>query len=193
MSVDDRIRDGLNANATAHQPAVETSLDAVRAPRSTSDAPPAWSWRRGWRPLRLPRSWSSPGPDFQDRTLPPHRRCPRRRRRPRCSAATSPTSRVPVRLAGRWVLELDGNGTVAVTPPDGYAGVVSGTLFTADGTSLRINLFAQDVCADLGNGEFSWTRDGGRLVLEVSDEPCDAGAGSSPRTLAVRRPSDAQS
>ena len=53
-----------------------------------------------------------------------------------------------------------------VTPPDGYAGVVSGTLFTADASRLRTNLFAQDVCADLGNGEFSWTR------LGDASSPC---------------------
>ena len=80
----------------------------------------------------------------------------------------------PARLAGHWVLEFDGNGTVLVTPPDGYAGVVSGTLFTADASRLRTNLFAQDVCADLGNGEFSWTRQGARLALAPSDEPCAA-------------------
>ena len=47
-------------------------------------------------------------------------------------------------------------------------------MFTADGSRLRINLFAQDVCSDLGNGEFAWTRAGARLVLAVSDDPCAA-------------------
>ena len=60
----------------------------------------------------------------------------------------------PQRLAGRWGLELRGNGSVVVTAPAGYAGVVSGTIFTADRSRLRINLFAQDVCSDLGNGEY---------------------------------------
>ncbi len=63
---------------------------------------------------------------------------------------------------------------MVVTAPAGYAGVVSGTIFTADRARLRINLFAQDVCSDLGNGEYAWSRAGDRLVLAVSDDPCDA-------------------
>ncbi len=80
----------------------------------------------------------------------------------------------PQRLAGLWDLELRGNGSVLVTPPQGYAGVVSGTLFTAGRARLRINLFAQDVCADLGNGDYTWTRAGDRLVLAASNDPCDS-------------------
>jgi hypothetical protein len=80
----------------------------------------------------------------------------------------------PQRLAGRWVLELRGNGSVLVTPPDGYAGVVTGTIFTADRERLRINLFAQDVCADLGNGEYRWSRQGDRLLLTATHDPCQA-------------------
>ena len=80
----------------------------------------------------------------------------------------------PQRLAGRWGLELRGNGSVLVSPPDGYAGVVSGTIFTADRARLRINLFAQDVCADLDNGEYAWSREGDRLVLAVGNDSCEA-------------------
>ena len=54
--------------------------------------------------------------------------------------------------------------------------MVSGTIFTADRDRLRINLFAQDVCADQGDGEYLWSRKGDRLVLAVSHDPCAARA-----------------
>lgn len=170
MSVDDRIRAGLIANAATFQPEVESSLDAVRGRgrrgrgalvavvaslvAAASAAVLVLTW---------PQASEQPSP-----VLP----------------APSPTSELfdryesevtqPERLAGHWVLEFDGNGTLLVTPPDRYSGVVSGTLFTADGPTLRTNLFSQDVCADLGNGDFSWIREGARLALAENNEPCAA-------------------
>ncbi len=169
MSVDDRLRAGLHANATAFQPAVESGLDEVRGRgrrRRTARVAAAGLVAAGVAILVVVAR-----PDVSDRPPP-------------VTPAPSPTAALfgryesdvtrPARLAGHWVLEFDGNGTVLVTPPDGYAGVVSGTLFTADASRLRTNLFSQDVCADLGNGEFSWTRSGARLTLADSDEPCAA-------------------
>jgi hypothetical protein len=168
MSVDDRLRAGLNANATAFDPAVESSLDAVRARgrrgRGARVAVAAGLIAAA-SAVVLVLAWPDASPPPRPATPVP-----------------SPTSELfgryesdvtqPNRLAGHWVLEFNGNGTVLVTPPGRYAGVVSGTLFTADGTTLRTNLFAQDVCADLGNGEFTWTREGARLALAEYDEPC---------------------
>ena len=172
MSVDDRLRAGLGANATAFQPTVETGLEKVRgrgrrgrATRVAVAVAVGLVAAAGVAVLVVAR------PDVSEPPGP-------------VTPAPSPTAPLfgsyeadvtrPARLAGHWVLEFDGNGTVLVTPPDGYAGVVSGTLFTADASRLRTNLFAQDVCADLGNGEFSWTRQGARLALGRSDEPCAA-------------------
>lgn len=174
MSVDDRLRQGLGANATAFEPEVETRLDDVR--------------RRGRRAgrVRIARAGGlvaaavavaavvafvvRPGSDDPSPAPP--------------VAQPSPTAELfgsyeadvtrPRVLAGHWELELRGNGSVEVTAPAGYAGVVSGTIFTADRSRLRINLFAQDVCSDLGNGEYAWSRAGDLLTLAVSDDPCDA-------------------
>ena len=168
MSVDDRLRSGMIANATAHQPAVESSLDKVRG-----------RGRRGQTARLLMAAGSVAAvsttvlvvawPDPPDQSRP-------------ATPAPSPTSalfgryesevRAPAQLAGRWVLELGGNGTITVTPPTGYAGIVSGTLLSADDTTLRTNLFTQDVCEDLGNGEFRWAREGDRLTLRRSEDPC---------------------
>jgi hypothetical protein len=170
MSVDDRLRAGLSANATAFQPAVESGLDEVRA-----------QGRRGRVRVAgvagLVAAAAAVGvlavdwPDVSDRPPP-------------ATPPTSPTAALfgryesdvtrPAPLSGHWALDLDGSGTLRVIPPDGYSGVVSGTLFSADASRLRTNLFFQDVCAGLGNGEFSWTRPGAHLVLEDSDEPCAA-------------------
>ena len=175
MSVDDRLRQGLGSNAAAFEPEVEAHLDGVR--------------RRGRRAVRfrVARAGAAvvavaaaaalvvvlvrPGTSEDPPPAPP-------------VAGPSATAELfrsyrsdvtqPPRLAGRWGLELRGNGSVVVNAPEGYAGVVSGTIFTADRSRLRINLFAQDVCSDLGNGEYDWTRVGDRLVLEVSDDPCAA-------------------
>lgn len=175
MSVDDRLRQGLGANASTFEPAVETSLDAVR--RRGRRAGHARMARAGGLAAAAAAAAALVAvvvrPEVvEDRsTAPP-------------VAATSPTADLfsryeadvtrPRSLAGRWTLELSGNGSAIVTPPDGYAGVVSGTIFTADRERLRINLFVQDVCADVGNGEYAWSRDGDRLVLAVSNDSCEA-------------------
>ena len=170
MSVDDRLRAGLAANAMAFQPAVESSLDQVRD-RGRRSLVARAAVAAGLVAAVAAAVLLVPWPDTTDQPAP-------------VTPAPSPTAELfgryesevtrPGRLAGVWVLEFEGNGTVVVTPPFGYAGVVSGTLFAADSTTLRTNLFGQDVCADLSNGEYSWTRDGARLALAERDEPCPA-------------------
>ncbi len=170
MSVDDRLRAGLRANATAFQPAVESGLDEVRG-RDRGRRAARAAIAAGLVAAAGVAILGVAGPDGSSRPPP-------------ATSAPSPTAALlgryesdvtrPGRLAGHWVLEFDGNGTVLVTPPDSYAGIVSGTLFTADTLKLRTNLFSQDVCADLGNGEFFWSRPGVDLDLADSDEPCAA-------------------
>jgi hypothetical protein len=173
MSVDDRIRGGMIANATAHQPAVESSLDKVRGRGRRAQTRrlmmAAGSVAAGSVAAVAATVLILASPDAPDRSGPTT---------PAPSATSALFGRYesdvtsPAQLAGRWVLELGGNGTITVIPPDGYAGVVSGTLLSADGTTLRTNLFEQDVCANLGNGEFHWTREGARLALRVGHDPC---------------------
>jgi len=170
MSVDERLRAGLAANAMTFQPAVESRLEEARGRgRRRRATRVAVALVAAASATVLAVSF----PHESDR-LPPA--AP--------DTSPSPTTELfgryeadvirPGRLSGHWVLEFVGNGTVQVTPPDGYAGVVSGTLFTADGTTLQINLFAQDECADLANGEFSWSRQGPRLMLREALDACAA-------------------
>jgi hypothetical protein len=170
MSVDDRLRAGLRANATALQPEVESGLDEVQR-RGRGRRAARVAVAAGLVAAAAVAVLLVAGPVLSDRPPP-------------VKPAPSPTAALfgryesevtrPARLAGHWVLEFDENGSVLVSPPDGYAGVVSGTLFTADASRLRTNLFSQDVCADLGNGGFFWTRPGARLALADNDEPCAA-------------------
>lgn len=168
MSVEDRIRRGMVANATAHQSAVETSLVRVRGRRRR---------RRNLSVAGAAAAAALAATVTVAAWPPPSQVTP-------AAPGPSPTAALfgryeadvtrPARLAGHWVLAFDGNGTLAVTPPAGYTGVVSGTLFTADHEVLRTNLFAQDVCDGDGNGAVAWSRAGDRLVLEDSDDSCDA-------------------
>jgi hypothetical protein len=173
MSVEDRLRQGLRANATAFDPAVESSLDVVRRRgRRTGRARMA---RAGGVVAAVAAAAALVAIAVQ--TGVPEDRSP-------APSVSSPSSTAdlfsryeaevthPQGLAGRWVLELRGNGSALVIPPGGYAGVVSGTIFTADRARLRINLFAQDVCADSGDGEYAWSREGDRLVFTVSNDSC---------------------
>lgn len=169
MSVEDRIRRGMAANAAAHQPAVETSLDRVRGRARLRRALSVTGAAAAVAAVTTIAVAAWPSPPPADTPAAPDR---------------SPTSALfgryaadvttPARLAGHWVLTFHGDGTLAVEPPHGYSGVVSGTLFTADEQTFRTNLFAQDVCADGGNGAVAWARAGQRLVLRGSDDPCVA-------------------
>ena len=172
MSVDDRIRGGMIANGTAHRPAVESSLDEVRS-RGRRDRTSRLLLAAGSAAavsaivLIMARPFAIDGAEPTTPAPAP---------RPMSALFGTYESDVtsPVQLAGHWVLRLGGNGTITVIPPDGYAGVVSGTLLSADDTTLATNLFGQDVCADQGNGEFQWNREGTRLVLQASNDPCTA-------------------
>ena len=175
MSVDDRLRQGLGANATAFEPEVETSLGDVR--RRNRRVGQVRAARVGGLVAAVAAvvavvAVALPSGVPRDRPPTPSVSAPS----PTADLFSRYTADVtrPQRLAGRWVLELRGNGSVVVTPPDGYAGVVSGTIFTADRARLRINLFAQDVCADLGNGEYLWSRKGDRLALTATHDSCQA-------------------
>ena len=173
MSVDDRLRAGLRANATAFEPAVESGLDEVPGPSRTRRAG-GGGGRTGRGRSRCRRSWSSSPPaDGPWTGLAPATsptvadRCAVRPLRVRRDAASPSVGAMGAGVRGATARSWS-------SPPEGYAGVVSGTMFTADASRLRTNLFAQDVCADLGNGEFSWTRSEARLALADSDEPCAA-------------------
>lgn len=181
MSVDDRLRASLTSRANDFGPQVEDALDRVRA-RGRRER-----WRNGAvgvvasaaaaaaivgtvTALDLFRESESP-------TVT----------RPTESASTSVDPRVPplrgtitaeidrpATLAGRWALDLLGNGDIEVSAPTRIDLDVSRAVFTADGTSFRTSLFGDDLCAGAGTGIYEWLRIGDRIEFRPLSDSCAA-------------------
>jgi hypothetical protein len=78
------------------------------------------------------------------------------------------------RLAGRWTIQLRGDGTMAVTAPAGFTGVLSGSQFQVQADTFRTTLFIQDLCSNLPVPTYRWTRVGDRLTFTPIDDRCGA-------------------
>lgn len=184
MSVDDRLRTALRDQADAFVPQVEESLDRVRA-RGRRER-----WRTSVvavaasaaaaaavvgavmaldlsRPQEAPlveRPTASATDPVTDAPEAPLR-----------GTITSNVER-PDALAGRWSLRLNGNGSIDVSPPAGFGGDLSGSAFTADGTSFRTSLFGNGLCADDGTGIYNWLQVGDRIEFQTVSDTCAARA-----------------
>lgn len=178
MSVDDRLREGLTRNASAYQPDVETRLRqvmpaAVRRRRLTVIG-------NRWMPMaaacavlvlvlagialhvrRTPAP--TPTPPVTVEHLTGHLR------------ATLPDRPGALRkdgLAGTWVLHLRPDGTMQVSGPVTYHGVLSAALFDTSGNVLRTSVFGQDLCSGMRVGTYTWHRVGSRVQFAIADDPC---------------------
>ena len=80
---------------------------------------------------------------------------------------------LPFDITGQWVIELDSDGSMQVTPPDAYTGVVSCPLFQATPEWFRTSLFEQDLCSGQPLGTYRWELTGSTLRLSEVDDPCD--------------------
>lgn len=180
MSVDERLRRALREQAESFMPPVETALDRVHARgrrarwlaaatatvasaaavvaiggalvllgTGEEDAPP------------VERPTGSPSPSATDTPQSPLR-----------GSITADVAR-PAELAGRWTIRLNGNGTMEVSPPPGFAGDLTGSLFTADSTSFRTTLFEAASCAGDATGIYDWLRVGDRIEFHVVTDTCD--------------------
>lgn len=178
MSVDDRLRGALSAQAEAFAPRVEDALDRVRV-RSRRER-----WRNAavgmaasaaavaavvGSVVALDGIWTQEPPTVG---------------RPSPSITTATDTAPALRgsltgdvvqpdvLAGRWTLQLNGNGSMGVSPPPGFGGEVSGPVFTADGSSFRTMLFGEDRCAGHGTGIYDWLRVGDRIEFDTVSDTC---------------------
>lgn len=179
MSVDDRLREGLRRNAAAHRPDVETRLRQVM---------PGTVRRRrlavigtGWMPVaaaacavlvlvlagialhvrRTPAPTPTPPVTAQHLTG-------------RLQATLPDRSGVLRKdgLAGPWVLQLRPDGTMQVSGPVTYHGVLSAALFDSSRSVLRTSVFGQDLCSGMPVGTYTWQRVGSRVQFAVADDPC---------------------
>ena len=176
MPVDDRLRQGLALNAAHHQSSVETHLAVVlgrgrrRARTQRAVAAAAVVSTLGLVAV-LGHGLGRPGSD--DRLVPAAG--------PLVPALTGvfvtqlPEDLVSSEgrpLGGRWTVGLEEDGTMTVSAPPSYQGVVSGALFQASPGVLRTSVFEQDLCPGQRIGSYSWTRSARELVLEVRDDTC---------------------
>lgn len=173
MSVDDRLRTGLAANASSLEPEVERRLSAVRARDRRRRAV---RWSAGLAVAAASTAAALVLLDGPGGTPEPLRpvQTPSGSASPQSALLTGEyAGRLtgPGDLAGRWVLRFDAAGTLDVTAPAAYEGVLSGVLFEAT-DDFRTNLFQQDTCVNQGLGRYSWQRSGRRLTFAVLDDPC---------------------
>ena len=184
MSIEDRLRNGLARNAASFEPDTESTLERVvsRTRRRS---------RRRWlvvgfagvaaaaaavvglvlvqRPRDEIRTAAEPeqttegtGPVVQALTG-----------RFEATVDDDAGGELPFDIAGRWVIELDADGSMQVTAPDTYTGVVSGPLFQATPEWFRTSLFEQDLCSGQPSGTYGWELTGLTLRFTEVDDPCD--------------------
>ncbi len=87
--------------------------------------------------------------------------------------ASSPAVRAN-QMAGEWTIDLHADGTMRVTAPPAFTGVLSVVQFQVTENRFRTNLFNQDVCTNLALGTYRWSRSGRTLTFTVVDDPCEA-------------------
>lgn len=180
MSLDRKLRDGLDRATTPVDPDVERHLHQ--------------SLRRGHRGIRLRRAATTVpaavaivaavafGPRvldvIGDRGTPAERPTP-------SVVPTSPlvgnyTTTLPERpgtiaetgMAGRWDLRLEPNGVVLLSAPPGFPGTVSAVSYEAEGSRFRINAFANDLCSTQSIGTYRWAREGSSVNFTPIEDPC---------------------
>jgi len=183
MSVDDRLRSSLTDRADAFVPHVEDALDRVRARGR----------RERWRASAVGVVASAAAVaavvgtvtaldvfgESENPTVTRPAESTSSAVDPRPAALRGPITAVveePGPLAGRWVLDLKGNGSIRASTPAGVDPDVSGAVFTADGTSFRTSLFGEDLCAGAGSGIYEWLRVGDRIEFLPLSDTCRARA-----------------
>jgi hypothetical protein len=181
MSVDDRLREGLARNASAYEPDVETRLQELTT-------------RRGRQRLRVfsqvvwvPVAAACAVAALVVSAIAFHvsRQAPEPSHVPPSARVTQtlhgtlrttvPDASGVVRtqhLAGPWVLQLAPVGTMRVTAPTAYGGVLSAALFDSTVTGFRTSLFGQDLCSGLPLGRYTWQRSGHQVRFVVADDRC---------------------
>jgi hypothetical protein len=77
-------------------------------------------------------------------------------------------------IAGTWTITAGADGHVRLVAPASFAGAHSSRPFEMQAGSLRTDAFSSDACASLPAGTYSWSLQGGFLVLTALSDPCDA-------------------
>jgi hypothetical protein len=78
-------------------------------------------------------------------------------------------------VAGGWSMRLTRNdhGVLGLTGPAGGP-ATDGVAYSLEADRLRVDAFANDLCANLAAGAYRWSVTRGALTLAVISDPCDA-------------------
>jgi hypothetical protein len=86
---------------------------------------------------------------------------------------SSPAVRVN-QMAGEWTIDLHADGTMGVTAPPAFTGVLSVVQFQVTGDRFRTNFHLPNGCTNLPLGTYRWSRSGPTLTFTVIDDACQA-------------------
>ena len=175
MSVEDRLRAGLAANAAQGvDPDVEQLLLQVLE---------RGRWRRGRRwaavatgvavactavALAVAARWGADDGPPRPATTPSVHVSPGR------YAGLVPALPGAPDASGRWTLDFDARGGLTVTAPPGYTRDRAGTQGEIDGDRLRTTLFQHDLCLGQPAGTYTVERLAEHLTLTRLQDPCAA-------------------
>jgi hypothetical protein len=184
MSIEDRLRSGLARNAAGFEPDVESTLERVvsRTRRRS---------RRRWVAVGFAAAAAAaaavvglvlvqrPRDEVRTATEPEQST---EGTRPVVQTLTGKFEatvddgagvELPFDIGGRWVIELETDGSMHVTAPATYTGVVSTPLFQVTAEQFRTSLFEQDLCSGQPLGAYRWELTGSTLRFTEVDDPCD--------------------
>jgi hypothetical protein len=75
-------------------------------------------------------------------------------------------------LTGAWTVEFVANGSLSVTAPTSFTGTRTGYSYVLNGEELVTDLFGSDVCTTLLPGTYRWERMDDTVTFTAIDEPC---------------------
>ena len=174
MSIESRIREAFDDQATWVQPHVESSLEQAHRRHSRQRRARAAGWAAvaallvlvAWAGVE--RSWVGAG-------RPEPAGTEADAGRPTSVTGTFtvevPSSRA---LAGLWTVTLRPGGTMTLLAPQGYTGVLSGSLYSATASDFRTSVFQTDLCSGAGVGHYTWRRNTRGVVFSVVEDTCAA-------------------
>ena len=91
----------------------------------------------------------------------------------RATIAPAPGVVTRARMAGRWILGLNADGSIDLVAPPGLEAETSGVTYRLDGHEFQTNAFPNDLCPSQP-GTYRWSKASGRLRFALVSDPCEA-------------------
>jgi hypothetical protein len=78
------------------------------------------------------------------------------------------------RMAGRWTLRLDPDGSLDLVAPPRFQAETSGVTYRLIGQEFQTNAFPNDLCPKRLPGRYRWSKAGGQLRFTIVEDACEA-------------------